>query len=114
MNSIFGDATSVVPSPATIAEAESLFSGPRSPVTSLDIRRQGLSADNAIPGLDIDPPPVQVKNGQPVLARRGSERSQREGLGGWISSMVRRTREEGDSQGGGSYKVVRQDEDDQQ
>lgn len=112
MNSIFGDATSVAPSPAAIAEAESLFSDHQSPVTSLDARRQDLSADNAIPGLDIDPPPVQVRDGRPVLARHDSERS-REGLGGWISSMVRRTREEGDSQGG-SYKAVRQDDDQQQ
>lgn len=111
MNSIFGDATSVMPSPATIAEAELLFSDQRSPVASLDIRRQGLTADNAIPGLDIDPPPVQVKNGKPVLSRQSSERSQREGFGGWISSMVRRTREDGDSQAGGSYKPVQQDDD---
>jgi hypothetical protein len=110
MNSIFGDATSVMPSPATIAEAESFFSDQRSPVTSLDIPRQGLTADHAIPGLDIDPPPVQVKNGEPVLSRRGSERS-REGFGGWISSMVRRTRDDGDSQAGGSYKPVQQEDD---
>jgi len=108
MNSIFGDATSVMPSPATIAEAESLFSGQRSPVTSLDMRRQSLSADNAIPGLDIDPPPVQVKNGRPILSSQSSDH--REGFGGWISSMVRRTREEGESRSG-SYKQVRQEED---
>ena len=108
MNSIFGDATSVMPSPATAAEAESLFSGQRSPVTSLDMRRPSLSADNAIPGLDIDPPPVQVKNGRPVFSTQSAE--SREGLGGWISSMVRRTREDGES-GSGSYKPVRQEED---
>ena len=108
MNSIFGDATSVMPSPATLAEAESLFSGQRSPVTSLDMRRPSLSADNAIPDLDIDPPPVQVKNGRPVLSRQSSDH--REGFGDWISSMVRRTREEGESRSG-SYKPVRQEED---
>ena len=104
MNSIFGDATSVMPSPATIAEAESLFSGQRSPVPSLDMRQQGLNADHAIPGLDIDPPPVQVKNGRPIPSE------QREGFGGWISSMLRRTGEEGESQSG-KYKPVQQEED---
>jgi hypothetical protein len=107
MNSIFGDASTVMPSPATIAEVESLFSGQRSPVTSLDMRRPSLSADNAIPGLDIDPPPVQVKNGKP-MSTQGSDH--REGFGGWISSMVRRTREDGESESG-SYKPVRQEED---
>src|SRR3954462_5514497 len=57
MNSIFGDATSQMPTPATLAEAESLFSGRGSPIPSLDIRRQqSITADSAIPGLDINPP----------------------------------------------------------
>ncbi|KAF2397212.1 hypothetical protein EJ06DRAFT_559327 [Trichodelitschia bisporula] len=111
MNSLFGDATSVVPTPETLAEVESLFSGHRSPVPSLDLRRQGISADNAIPGLDINPPVNQ--NGPP--STRGSLRdragSQAEGFGGWISSMVRRTRDsDGNSQGGGQYKRVEQED----
>jgi hypothetical protein len=109
MNSVFGDGTSVMPSPATIAEAESLFSSTRSPVASMDLNRQrSITADNAIPGLDIDPPAVQVKDGRPVLSRQGSE-SRGEGLGGWISSMVRRTREDGDNQSG-SYKRLGQED----
>src|ERR1700761_7664225 len=116
MNSIFGDATTVMPTPETLAEAESLFSGhARSPVPSLDLRRQtgSLSADSAIPGLDINPPAVPVKNGQPVLSRDGSSQG-REGLGGWISSMVQRARGgggDGDSSNG-QYKRVDQDEED--
>jgi hypothetical protein len=123
MNSIFGDATSVMPTPETLAEAESLFSGNRSPVPELDIRRgggpQGIGADGAIPGLDIDPPPVQMKDGRPILNRQessSSRRSQGEGLGGWITNMVARARG-GSSAGGedrsdqGSYKRVGQDED---
>jgi hypothetical protein len=94
MNSLFGDATSVMPTPETIAEAELLFSGNRSPVPSLDInsRRQGFLADNAIPGLNIDPPSPR----RPSLgSRQGSGsrgRDNGEGVGGWISNMVARAR----------------------
>ncbi|KAF2085787.1 hypothetical protein K490DRAFT_67384 [Saccharata proteae CBS 121410] len=110
MNSLFGDATSVMPTPATLAEAESLFSGRGSPVPSLDIRRSGVGADNAIPGLNIDPPAVQVEDGKPMLSRQNSETN--EGVGGWISNLVKRNKGngEGDSQGGGSYRRVGQDE----
>lgn len=110
MNSIFGDATTVAPTPETLAEAESLFGSARSPVPSLDLRRSGagnLAADNAIPGLDIDPPSDgAVKNTM--------EREQGEGLGGWISNMVSRARGggEGSEAGSGRYKRVEQDEDD--
>jgi hypothetical protein len=116
MNSLFGDATTVAPTPETLAEAESLFSGhARSPVPSLDLRRQGagnITSDNAIPGLDIDPPNVRVKNGKPLLSRQSSSTSNREGLGGWISNMVQRARgaSEGDSSSA-QYKSVNQDED---
>lgn len=100
MNSLFGDATSVMPTPATLAEAESLFSR-GSPVPSLDIRRQNITADNAIPGLDIDPP-SSVGKGETS-----------EGVGGWISNMVKRAKGngEGDSQSG-KYKRLDQDEED--
>ncbi|KAJ9666082.1 Ribulose bisphosphate carboxylase large chain [Coniosporium apollinis] len=110
MNAIFGDATSVMPTPATIAEAESLFSGNRSPVPSMDLRRQSISADNAIPGLNIDPPGVDIKDGRPVLPRKESDRS--EGLGGWISNLVKRGtgNGEGDSSSSGQYRRVGQDE----
>lgn len=114
-----------MPTPETLAEAESLFSGNRSPVPSLDIRRggHGIGADGAIPGLDIDPPAVPIKDGRPVLTRQessSSRRSQGEGLGGWISNMVSRARGGSSSGGGGgsgdspdqgSYKRVGQDED---
>jgi hypothetical protein len=109
MNSIFGDATTVAPTPETLAEAESLFGSQRSPVPSLDLRRSGagqLSADNAIPGLEIDPPSDNaIKN--------TVEREQGEGLGGWISNIVARARggNEGNEAGSGRYKRVDQDDD---
>jgi hypothetical protein len=122
MNSIFGDATTVMPTPETLAEAESLFGDARSPVPSLDLRRQtgNITADNAIPGLDIDPPAVPVKDGRPALSRNASSRGERqdgEGLGGWISNMVQRATG-GNGEGGSvrsgrsavQYKRVDQDE----
>ena len=105
MNSVFGDGTSVMPSPATLAEAESLFGDQRSPVMSMDLNRQRpITADHAIPGLDIDPP-TEVHTDQ----AGGNSENRGEGFGGWISNMVRRTREEGDA-ASGSYKQLGQDD----
>jgi hypothetical protein len=107
MNSLFGDATSVMPTPQTLAEAESLFSGHGrgSPVPSLDIRSGDRAADQAIPGLDIDPPDLD----DPKSMSKAEGES--EGIGGWISNMVKRTKGngEGDSSGG-QYKRVGQDD----
>ena len=113
MNALFGDATTAMPTPATLAEAESFFS--RSPVPSLDLQRNrpGPGADSAIPGLDINPPAVDVEDGKPMLSKDKDSASQKEGVGGWISNLVKRTREGGDSSEGGSskgYKRVGQDE----
>lgn len=105
MNSIFGDATTAMPTPATLAEAESLFSGNRSPVPSFRLGEQG--ADSAIPGLDIDPPAVEVENGKPMLSK--DQDGQGEGLGGWISNLVKKGKGGEDS---GKYKRVGQDEGD--
>src|ERR1700759_67194 len=93
MNSLFGDATSVMPTPETLAEAESLFSATRSPVPSLDIRGgHGHTADSAIPGLDIDPPVGKADDGasssRPRMGSRQGSGQRGEGLGGWISNMV--------------------------
>src|SRR4051794_1658813 len=94
MNSIFGDATSVMPTPQTLAEAESLFSGSaRSPVPSLDIRSSRGATESAIPSLNIDPPDeVPGIDGKPSKA----ETQQSEGIGGWISNMVSRTKGNGE------------------
>lgn len=108
MNSLFGDATSVMPTPQTLAEAESLFSGGRgSPVPSLDIRTGRRAADDSIPGLDIDPPDLETGKSLSKAESEGGE-----GIGGWISNMVKRTKGngEGDSSSG-KYKRIGQDED---
>lgn len=106
MNSLFGDATTVMPSPQTLAEAESLFSGNGrgSPVRSLNLGA-GRAADQAIPGLDIDPPDLDDPN-------RKAEQETTEGIGGWISNMVKRTKGNGEGDSSSAkYKRVGQDED---
>lgn len=99
-----------MPTPAQHAEVESLMSGNRSPVPSLDIRRGvpgNFTADSAIPGLDINPPSVAMENGKAQLPPEAPASS--EGLGGWISRMVQRTKGEG--KGGGGYGRLGQDDD---
>lgn len=86
MNVLFGDATSQMPTPASNAETNVLYGQAGSPVPSLHIGQHG--AESAIPGLDINPPHVNVENGKPSYPQQAQKR---EGLGGWISKMVRRT-----------------------
>ena len=101
MDALFGDATTAMPTPAQHAEVDSLMSGINSPVPSLDIRRPGnFTADNAIPGLDINPPMEEEGDGN-AKKETGKKEGGGEGLGGWISSMVARTRGEGKDRGGG-------------
>lgn len=107
MNALFGDATSQMPTPASRAENASLF-GQQSPVPSLTLGQHG--ADSAIPGLDIDPPNIDIENGKPVMSRSVSS-NPKEGVGGWISGMVRRGKgnDDGDERSG-SYKPVGQND----
>ena len=81
----------------------------RSPVPSLDIRREGrgpgqFTADNAIPGLDINPPEDEVQ-------KQDKPSTQGEGLGGWISRLTQRTKGEGKKHGGGGYGRLREQDD---
>ena len=112
MDALFGDATTAMPTPAQHAEVESLMSA-RSPVPSLDIRRGSgpgnFTADNAIPGLDINPPAVPVENGKPQLPSDTPAKS--EGIGGWISRMAQRTKGEGKKDAGRGYGRLEQDDD---
>ncbi len=93
---------------------------------SIDIRQGApqpgnFGADAAIPGLDIDPPHVDMdENGKPIYGDgpRGRNLStaddRGEGIGGWIGRMVSRTRRErsGSATGGkNGYGRVGQDED---
>lgn len=117
MDQLFGDATTAMPTPAQHAEVESLM-GMRSPVPSLDIRRGSpgqFSADNAIPGLDINPPvdDGSQENGKGAESGEGRERS--EGFGGWISRLraIGSGKDAGGKGGGGregTYRPLGQDE----
>jgi hypothetical protein len=114
MNALFGDATTAMPTPAQAAEQDSLM-GVGSP-SSIDIRgggpRGSFSAQDAIPGLDIDPPNLEIgPDGKPIETSRGRS-ANGEGLGGWIGRMVSRNRQDrSESQGQGRYAKVGQDED---
>jgi len=127
MNALFGDATSTIGTPASLSHRSSNASllgggGDASPVPSLTLDGGGggsAAADGAIPGLDIDPPHVQIKDGKPILSRRGSDASIAsvvEGVGGWIGSLVKRGQREGAdarsvrSGAAGSYRPVGQNE----
>lgn len=94
MNSIFGDATTAAPTPATLAEAESLFSGNRSPVSSFRLGDE-----------DVQPPNLSLQ------AADGKDGNASEGLGGWIGNMMKRGKREGSASGSGRYRQVGQDED---
>ncbi len=112
MDLLFGDATTAMPTPAQHAEVESLMSGVGSPVPSLDIRRGipgKLGPDNAIPGLDINPPNAPVEDGKPRLP----DESRSEGIGGWISRMTNRSKKDDKTSNGeaGAYRRLGQYDD---
>jgi hypothetical protein len=116
MNSLFGDATTAMPTPTTRAETGSLM-GAGSPVPSMNLGRggfgtpaqNGLGPSNAIPGLDIDPPNVSIKNGRPQYSAEEDEENG-EGVGGWISRMVNRNKGDGGSVKSGQYKPLDQED----
>ncbi|KAE8360212.1 hypothetical protein BDV27DRAFT_168050 [Aspergillus caelatus] len=117
MDTLFGDATTAMPTPASQGEHGSLMSV-GSPVPSLDIRRQygQFGPENAIPGLDIDPPTINAGENAKV-GQRGSQNGgggRLEGLGGWISNMV--SRHKGSSEQrlqGTQYRRLEQDDGDE-
>ncbi|KAI9699376.1 MAG: hypothetical protein M1836_002987 [Candelina mexicana] len=112
MDQLFGDATTAMPTPATLPERESLM-GVGSPVPSLDIRRGSpgvFGVGNAIPGLNIEPPTVSVENGKPQLANGKKENDHTEGFGSWVARTLRRGHAKGDGTDP-RYKRLGQDAD---
>ena len=107
MNSIFGDATTIAPTPDTIAEAESFLSGNRSPIPSLRLGENG----EQISEMDIQPPDIEIRDGKPLTSKDAN--GENEGVGGWISGLISRS-ESDDSHGGGSGNYRRVDQDDQE
>jgi len=69
----------------------------------------GLGPSSAIPGLDIDPPHVNIRNGKPQYGT-DDDGSTSEGVGGWISRMVNRNKGDEESIKSGKYKPLDQDD----
>ncbi|KAI1924571.1 Ribulose bisphosphate carboxylase large chain [Ophidiomyces ophidiicola] len=105
MDVLFGDAPSEMPTPATPAERNALM-GAGSPVPSLDIRRGPPEA--AIPGLNLSAPSESGNNG--TTGKSVEETSRGEGIGGWITNMIRRGRQGKKNDNQGEYRRVDQDE----
>lgn len=94
MNSLFGDATTAMGTPASMGtpalgpQQDDALVRASSPVPSLDIRgRPLLAPQNNFPGLDIDPPNVNYVNGQPQYQGGQAEG----GVAGWLSRVVGRS-----------------------
>lgn len=131
MNALFGDATTATATPVSrAADSHSIRGGSisganRRSESPSSLRLGSHGADMAVPGLDIEPPAVTIKNGRPVLSlRQNSDASsvlsavsaiRTEGLGGWISNMVQRGNKgedgEGGSGGSGKYRRIEGDGD---
>ena len=114
MDTLFGDATTALATPAMRGETGSLMGG-NSPEPSTNFRRgifgsngNGITPSNAMPGLDIEPPPVSIKNGKPQYT--GDEENG-EGVSGWISRMVNRNKGDSESVKNGKYRPLGQGDD---
>lgn len=103
MNTLFGDATTAAPTPETLAEAESFFSGTRSPVPSFRLGGDD-NDDTQVPDIDLAPDDEDQK---PLMSGK-DDNGGGEGVGGWISSIAKRSKGNGDANGGsGSGKYQR-------
>jgi len=64
--------------------------------------------DAQIPNLKIDPPELEEEDGKPIIKEQSNE-----GLGGWISNIVKKGKGGSDgASGSGKYKRI--DDDDEQ
>lgn len=113
MDTLFGDATSARPTPIARSETGSLL-GTNSPMPG----PSNIGPSDAIPGLDLDPPHVVIKNGKPQYSQAGGVQEQEEeeeveenkGAGGWISRLLGRNGSDGGNGKNGKYRVLGQEE----
>ncbi|CAM1503985.1 Fc.00g015760.m01.CDS01 [Cosmosporella sp. VM-42] len=103
MDSIFGDASTVMGTPSVHAETGSLMRA-GSPVGSA---RGGFGPSSAIPGLALDPPIIDDDNKSGIQTNGGEDRS----IGGWLSRVVGRNRSDSSGSGQGRYAPLGQQED---
>lgn len=120
MNLLFGDASTAMGTPSVRAESEALLApgSPTDPGSTVGYRAHiggRLGPSNAIPGLALDPPDVEVDGD--VGGKRGAEGGTESdggggaGIGGWFARMVGRARGGGgggSSGRGGSYAPLQQ------
>ncbi|KAF9878520.1 hypothetical protein CkaCkLH20_04012 [Colletotrichum karsti] len=100
MNSLFGDASTVMGTPSVHAADDTGPLMPGSPVGSYR-GRPAYTAQSAIPGLDLNPPEIPDGKGQDGEASST--------ISGWVSRVVSRTRNQSSS-GSGRYHPVNQDD----
>ncbi|KAH8820468.1 MFS sugar transporter-like protein [Xylogone sp. PMI_703] len=114
MDTLFGDATTTQTTPAIRSETGSLL-GNNSPMPSMEARLggpSGIGPSSAIPGLDIDPPHVMIRNGRPQYSTGGTpveEDDEDKSTGGWISRMLNRNKDSGSIKSG-KYRALDQEE----
>lgn len=115
MDAIFGEDSKAFGTPTMRGEIGSLI-GRSSPEPSMDYRRgifeqsgTGATPSNAVPDLDIDPPPVSIRNGRPQYTE-GHKNGER--AGGWISRIWSRNRGNDGSGQSGKYRPLEQEQED--
>ncbi|KND94385.1 High-affinity glucose transporter [Tolypocladium ophioglossoides CBS 100239] len=103
MDSIFGDASTVVGTPSIHAETGSLMRG-GSPAGS---GRGAMGASSAIPGLSLEPgPDIDDDRKSQIQTSGGEDRS----IGGWLSRVVGRGGDDSAGSGQGRYAPLGQQE----
>lgn len=104
MDSLFGDASTVMGTPSIHGETGSLMRA-GSPIGSA--RGGNIGPSSAIPGLSLDPPSMDDDNKSQIQTSGGEDRS----VGGWLSRVVGRNRSDSGSSGQGRYAPLGQQED---
>lgn len=102
MDSLFGDASTVMGTPSIHAETGSLIRG-GSPIGS---GRVPFGTSSAIPGLSLDPPEIDDDRKSQNQTGGGEDRS----VGTWLSRVVNRSRAGSPSSGQGRYTSIGQQE----
>lgn len=101
MDTIFGDASTVMGTPSIRGETGSLMPG-ASPIGS----GRGIGSSSPIPGFSLDAPEIDDDNKSQVQSTHGEDRS----VGGWLSRVVGRGRADSGSSNQGRYAPLGQQE----
>lgn len=101
MDSLFGDASTVMGTPSIHAETGSLMRG-GSPIGSA----RGIGPSSAIPGLSLDPGDMDDDRKSQIQTNSGEDRS----VGAWLSRVVGRGRSDSTGSAQGRYAPLGQQE----